>query len=124
MNFTTQQQTYTKAIWAEDPAPADGARPAPPFWANPLFIVVIFGALFMLVILPAQRRQRREQQNMMATLKNGAKVLMSSGIIGTVVKAKDGEDEIVIRSEESKFRVLRSAVTRVLSEETTTETNK
>ncbi len=35
------------------------------------------------------------------------------------MKLKDGEDEITIRSEDAKLRILRSTVTRVVGEEAT-----
>lgn len=90
-----------------------------PFFANPLFLIVAMGLFFVVVMLPAQRRQAKEQAAMLAALKLGSKIVTSSGIVGTVVKMKDGEDEITIRSEDAKLRILRSSVTRVVGEETT-----
>ena len=55
--------------------------------------------------------------------KRGAKVVTNAGIIGTVVGAKDGEEEITIRSEDTKLRILRSAVVRVVGTDET-EANK
>ena len=55
--------TFTVLI-AEDPAPP--AKPAEaPFWANPLFMIAIFGLFFLVVMLPAQRRKTREAKKMM-----------------------------------------------------------
>ena len=81
-------------------------------------MIAIFGLFFLVVMLPAQRRQRREQAAMLANIKPGVKIVLNSGILGKVVKAKDGEDEITIQSEDTKFRVLRSSVARVLGEDT------
>lgn len=106
--------TWT-AIIAQDAAPAKAAQM--PFFANPLFLIAMFGLFFLVVMLPAQRRQKREQAAMLANLKAGTKVQLASGILGTIVKAKDGEEDMVIRSEDSKFKVLRSTVVRVLGEE-------
>ncbi len=87
------------------------------FLANPMSLFLMFG-LFMLfwviVVLPAGRRQKKEQEQMLASLKPGARIVTTTGIIGKVVTAKDGEAEIVIRSEESKLKILRSAVLKVL----------
>ena len=101
-------------LLAQQPAGGDV-----PFFANPLFLIVAMGLFFVVVMLPAQRRQAKEQAAMLAALKLGSKVVTSSGIVGTVVKLKDGEDEITIRSEDAKLRILRSTVTRVVGEETT-----
>jgi preprotein translocase subunit YajC len=64
-------------------------------------------------------RAKREQQNLLAAIKPGTKIVTSAGIVGTVVKVKEGEDEITMKSEDTKLRILRSAVIRVLGEETT-----
>jgi preprotein translocase subunit YajC len=99
-------------LFAEDPPP-----PAGPFGGplGPLFILAL-GMLFLFVVVfPAQgRRQRREQEQLMASLKRGAKVLTSSWIVGTIVSAKDGEDEIVIKSEDTRLRIKRSVVLQVI----------
>ena len=111
--------TFT-ALIAEDPAPAAPAKDAAaaPFWANPLFMVAIFGLFFLVVMLPAQRRAKREAKKMMDNLKPGAKIITSSGIVGSIVKIKDSGDEVIIRTEETKLCVLKSTITRVVSEET------
>jgi preprotein translocase subunit YajC len=82
---------------------------------TPLFIVALFMLFLMLVVFPAQtRRQRREQEKLMASLKRGSKVLTNAGIVGTVVSVRDGEDEIVIRSEDSRLRIKKSVVVQIL----------
>ena len=50
-------------------------------------------------------------------------MLTSGGIIGTVVSAKDGEDEIVIRSEDTRLRIMRNVVIKVIGSDET-EANK
>ncbi len=72
--------------------------------------------LFMfLVVFPAQsRRQRREQEQLMAALRRGAKVLTNAGIVGVVVSIRDNDDEIVIRSEDSRLRLKKSVVVQIL----------
>jgi preprotein translocase subunit YajC len=80
----------------------------------PLLIIGMFVLFWVVVILPASRRQKREQEQMLASLKRGSKVVTSSGIIGTVVGIKDGDEEVTIRSDESKLRVLRSTILRVI----------
>jgi preprotein translocase subunit YajC len=101
-------------LFAQDPGPAGGPAPAPPFWANPMFLLAMLVLFWLIVILPMSRRQRREQQAMLANLKRGAKVVTSAGIIGTVVAVKDTEDEITVRSEDARLKVLKSSVIRVL----------
>jgi preprotein translocase subunit YajC len=80
----------------------------------PVFILGLVVLFFMMVVFPSSRRQKKEQEKMIATLKRGTKIMTSSGIVGTIVSAKDGEDEIVVRSEDSRFRIKRHAVQAIL----------
>jgi preprotein translocase subunit YajC len=80
----------------------------------PFFLIGLMLLFWVVVILPMSRRQKKEQEQMIATLKRGAKVLTNGGIVGTVVTARDGEDEIVIRSEDTKLRIKRNVVVQVI----------
>ena len=81
---------------------------------TPLFILAAVFLFMMIVVFPANRRQKKEQEKMIASLKRGAKILTSGGIVGTVVSSKDGEDEIVIRSEDTRLRIKRNVVVQVV----------
>lgn len=97
-----------RALLAQDPAPARTG-------IDPMFLIAGLFLLFWLVVLmPMSRRQKKEEEKVRAALKRGTKVLTNSGIVGTVVAAKDGEDEIVIRSEDSKLRIKRNTVQMIL----------
>jgi preprotein translocase subunit YajC len=91
--------------------------PPPPQGPSPYFLPMMLGMLLLfwvIVILPMSRRQKREQEAMLAGLKRGARVLTSGGIVATIVSARDGEDEIVIRSEDTRLRIRRNVVVQVL----------
>jgi len=107
--------TYT--LFADDP-PKQAADPGVGFLANPMFLIAAVMLFFLVIAWPAQRRAKKEQAQLLASIKPGTKVVTASGIVGTVVKVKEGEDEITLKSEDTKFRVLRSAVVRVVGEET------
>lgn len=77
---------------------------------------ILLGLFFLVVILPAQRRRKKEEGERLAKMKPGAKVILNSGIVGKIVTIKDGEDEIVIKSDDTKLRVLRSAVATVIDD--------
>jgi preprotein translocase subunit YajC len=103
------------ALFAEGPAqqPQDI-----PIWGNPMLLMMLVMLFLFVVILPmSSRRQKREQEAMLASVKRGSKVQTTSGIVGIVVTAKEGEDEIVVRSEDTRLRMLRSAVVRVLGQD-------
>lgn len=103
----------------ETPTPKTGPQQdVGPFGGGIMFWMLGAFLLFWLVVmLPAERRRRREAASLLASIKPGSKIVTTAGIVGTVVNSKDGEDEITIRSAESKMKVLRSSVLRVLGEE-------
>ena len=111
--------SYILVAEAEAPPAADPATkkaPAGPF-GDPTFLFLMFGLMVVfLFILPA-RTQRRQQAELQASIKAGAKIVTSSGIIGTIVTIKDNEDEITIRSGDTKLRVTKGSIARVLGQE-------
>jgi preprotein translocase subunit YajC len=103
------------ALIAQDPAPAgQPAQPGSPF-GSPMFLILgLFFLFWIVVILPMSRRQRKEQEKLLASVARGSKVLTRSGIVGTIVTIRDGEDEVVIRSEDTKLRIKRTAIEQVI----------
>jgi preprotein translocase subunit YajC len=77
---------------------------------------ILLGLFFLVVILPAQRRRKREEAEKMAKMKTGAKVILTSGIVGKIISLKEGEDELVIKSDDTKLRVLRASIASVVDE--------
>lgn len=80
----------------------------------PFFLIGLMLLFWVVVVLPMSRRQKKEQQQMLASLRRGTKILTSGGIVGMIVSAKDGEDEIVIKSEDARFRIKRNVVVQVI----------
>jgi preprotein translocase subunit YajC len=71
-------------------------------------IVLIMVIFYVLLILPAQKRQKKITQ-MLSELKNGDKVITTGGVFGTIVGIED--DAIQLRiADQVKIKVLRSAV--------------
>jgi|SRR5947209_6843776 len=85
-----------------------------PFFMNPLFMMALVMLFVMVVILPGGRKARKQEEAMRTGLKRGMKVVTMAGIVGTITGAQDGSEEITIRSEDAKIKVLRSSVLRVL----------
>ena len=73
-------------------------------------MVIVMGIFYVMLILP-QQRQRKKTQAMLAALKNGDKVITSSGIYGTV-NGIDGDTVILKIADQVKIRILRSAIAR------------
>src|SRR5499433_4501050 len=74
-------------------------------------LVLMFGIMYLLVILP-QQRQRKKMQQMLSALKNGDKVITNGGIYG-VINGIDGETVILKIADQVKIRVARSAISQV-----------
>jgi preprotein translocase subunit YajC len=71
-------------------------------------IVLIMVIFYVLLILPAQKRQKKITA-MLAALKNGDKVITTGGIYGTIVGIEDDAVQLRI-ADQIKIKVLRSAV--------------
>jgi preprotein translocase subunit YajC len=57
-------------------------------------MVLIFGAMYFLLIAP-QRKKQKEHEKMLTTLKAGDEILTAGGIYGTITSVKD--DRFVVR---------------------------
>lgn len=72
----------------------------------PLIIIMVI--FYVLLILPAQRRQKKTQA-MLSALKNGDKVVTSGGVYGTIVGLEDEAVQLRV-ADQVKLKVLRSAI--------------
>ena len=78
-------------------------------------LILILGIFYLIVFLPARRKQKK-LQDMIDNLKVGDKVVTSGGIYGTIVGFKD--DRIQLRvAENVKIELSRNAVTALQSSE-------
>jgi len=71
-------------------------------------LVLIMVIFYFLMILPAQRRQKKVSQ-MLKELKNGDKVITNGGIYGTIVGLEDDSVQLRI-AEQVKVKISRSAI--------------
>lgn len=75
---------------------------------------IFFLIMYFLMIRP-QRRKEKERKEMIATLKSGSRVMMSSGIIGQVTNVK--EHTLIVRiAENTKVEVVRGAIVQLLED--------
>ena len=80
----------------------------PGFLGGIVPLIIIMGIFYVLLILPAQRRQKKTQE-MINALKNGDKVITSGGLYGTIVGIEGDSVQLRI-ADQVKVKVLRSAV--------------
>ena len=90
-------------------AQAGGANSAPG-WMNAVPLVLMVVVFYFILIRPQQKRAK-EHEKLLTTLRPGDKVVVSGGIVGVVISVK--EKNVSIRSADSKFEVLKSAVTEI-----------
>jgi len=79
-----------------------------------LWIVLIFGAMYLLFIRPQMKRQK-EQQALVASLEVGDRVATIGGIFGTIASI-DGDRVGLEIAPGTVIEVLRSAVSRKLED--------
>jgi preprotein translocase subunit YajC len=89
-----------------------------------MFMYVAIAAIFYFILIRPQQRQRKQQEDLVRSLKRGDEVITAGGIIGEVVAikeaSKDGsttpsmDDRITIKSAESRLVVERGRITRII----------
>ena len=75
-------------------------------------LAVFFVAMYVLLILPNQRKQKKWQE-MLSHLKSGDKVTTNGGIRGTVLSVKDDAVVIRVQPDGVKLEFARSAIAAV-----------
>ena len=100
-------------------APVDNSPMAQFFGGGlsfPVMMALMFAILYFMVIRP-QNRERKKLQQRVDALKEGDKVLTTSGIFATVVSLEN--DRAVLRiSDETKVEFAKSAIAQVLTPDT------
>ena len=94
-------------MWIESAFADGGAAAAPDLGTNLLFIAIMFGVLYFMLIRPQMKRQK-EQKAMLSALSKGDEVVVA-GILGKIVDLDDNH----VRLEISKgviIQVQRGAV--------------
>lgn len=71
-------------------------------------LILIMGIFYFLMIMPAQRRQKKVNE-MLKNLKTGDKVITNSGIYGTIVGLEDDSVQLRI-AEQVKIKMSRNAI--------------
>jgi preprotein translocase subunit YajC len=85
-------------------------------------IVAIFGIFYFLIIRP-QQTQKKKHEEALRNIKRGDRIVTSGGIIGEVIHVKEAaeggpargmEDEVTIKSAESRLIVERGRIARIM----------
>lgn len=78
-------------------------------------LIAIGFIFYFLLILPAQRRQKKTRE-MLSALKTGDKVITSSGMYGTIVSLENNTVSLRV-ADQVKVRMLKSAIVGLQSPE-------
>jgi len=85
-----------------------------------LMPIVMIGVLFYVLMVLPEKKKRAEIGRMQGGLKKNDRVVTIGGILGVVVNAPADSEKVTIRVDESnntRIELLRSSISRVLSEE-------
>jgi preprotein translocase subunit YajC len=74
--------------------------------------VVIFVIFYLLIILPARKKQK-QHQNMIQSLKGGERVITAGGMYGTVSRVMDDRFEIQVDSN-TRVQIAKGSISTVL----------
>ena len=78
-------------------------------------LILIFAIMYFLLIRPQQQKLKKHQE-MVAALRRGDQVVTQGGLIGRVIRVKDGENEAEVEVAEGvKLRVVQSTIVEVLN---------
>jgi preprotein translocase subunit YajC len=108
-------------LWAKAPAaPADGAG-SPLGGLSGMIIPLVFVMVaFYFILLRPQRREQSARQAMLDQLKKNDRIVTAGGIYGVVTNVNKDSDEVTVKVDEStntKLRMSRSSIARVIVEE-------
>ena len=90
-------------------APADSQGGGMSILVMVIYLAVIFGAMYLLLIRP-QRKKQKEEKKMRENLQVGDEVVTIGGIYGRVISLKEESMVIESKSDHSKLTIARWAL--------------
>ncbi len=82
-----------------------------------IFFVPIILIMYFFMIRP-QKKKQKEHQMMLASLKNGDKVITNSGIIGTIAGIHDDQNKIVLKvADQVKIEFVKSSIAGLMQDQ-------
>jgi preprotein translocase subunit YajC len=101
--------------------PAGGAADQGPLGGMGIFpLVFMLLIVFYLMVLRPQKKEQKKRQELLTNLKKNDRVVTIGGIYGVVMNAKRESDEVILKVDETndtKIRVIYSAIARVITDE-------
>ena len=91
---------------------ASGAQPS--MLGALIPFVIIFAIFYLLIILPARKKQK-QHQSLVGALKGGERVITAGGVFGTVTRVMDDRIEIQVDTN-TKLQVTKGSVSAVVDQ--------
>jgi len=111
--------TLPNSLTLMQPSPGGGAMPL----TGVLFQIAMFVVIFWFFLIRPQQKQRKQQEAMLMALRKGDDIVTSGGLVAQVVHIQQRmvegiaqpslDDQITIKSGESKLVVERGKIARV-----------
>ena len=111
--LTQVLETFVLAQAAEPPSGGGGGG----FGMLPLFAII--GFMFYLIILKPDQKRKRQQEQMLTSLKKSDRILTHGGIYGTVVSIHTDAGDVTIKVDEksnTRMKITRSSIGQLLKE--------
>lgn len=108
--------TFNGLLFAEE-AVAPGKAPG---IFDLLWPMALIGILFYFLMIRPERRKRSQVGQMQETLKKNDRIVTIGGIVGVIVNASKGSEEVTIRIDENnntRMHILRSSISRIVTGE-------
>jgi preprotein translocase subunit YajC len=81
--------------------------------------MIMIGLLFYFLIARPERKRKAEMEDMLGNLKKNDRVITAGGLYGVVVSVSKDAEDVTLRIDDSnntRLRVLRSAISRVITD--------
>ena len=113
------EEAAGEAVAADQKIAPEMQSPVLQFLSSPLSLILFSAILFMFLVVRPQQKQMKELQKALAGLKKNDRVVLASGIHGTVVQASPGEAVVMVRIDENtgtRITVNRDSVAKVIAD--------
>ncbi|MDA1050983.1 MAG: preprotein translocase subunit YajC [Planctomycetota bacterium] len=81
---------------------------------------ILIAVLFYFMLIRPERKKRADTTNMLGNMKKNDRVVTIGGIHGVVVNVQKDSEDVTLRIDDStntKMRVLRSAISRIITDD-------